>query len=84
MRIRYVVAAVAIALVSAFATWTWATAQVLGYTAVPPRVMTGADLGFRVEGLRGETPVGRFVVRVNDRWVEVEIATTVPRQLSQR
>ena len=84
MRVRYAVAAVVIALVSSFATWTWATAQVMGYTPVPHKVMSSGDLGFRVEGLRGETPVGRFVVRVNDRWVPVDVETLGPRQLSQR
>lgn len=84
MRVCYFIAAAVIAVVSSFATWTWATAQVLSYQEVAPRVMTGADLGFRVEGLRGETPVGRFVVRVNDRWVEVEVEAPNPRQLSQR
>lgn len=84
MRVRYLVAAAVVALVSSFATWTWVSAQALSYTAVPHRVMTGADLGFRVQGLRGETPVGRFVVKVNDRWVDVEVDHLGPRQLSER
>jgi hypothetical protein len=43
-------------------------------TPVPPRVMTGVEIGLRVVGLRGDVPVGRLVVRVNDRWVEAELA----------
>ena len=39
---------------------------------VTPRVMSGADLGFRVEGLDwAGKPVGHIVIRVNGEWVEV-------------
>ena len=71
MRFRY---GAALVLVCLLAGWKWATAQVVPMTPVPPRVMTGAEIGFRVVGLRGDVPVGRLVVRVNDRWVEAEIA----------
>jgi hypothetical protein len=70
MRLRY---AAALVLVCLLAGWKWATAQVVGMSPVPPRVMTGAEIGFRIIGLRGDVPVGRFVVRVNDRWVEAEV-----------
>ena len=35
------------------------------------RVISGADLGFRIDSDRGGVPTGRFVVRVNGTWVEV-------------
>jgi hypothetical protein len=35
--------------------------------------MSGADVGFRVEGFRGDTPSGTIVIRVNGAWVEAEI-----------
>ena len=35
-----------------------------------PKVMSGEDLGFRVEGMYGEQPVGGLVIRVNGNWVE--------------
>lgn len=38
----------------------------------PPVVLSGDDLGFRVEGMEGNAPVGTLVVRVNDEWVEVK------------
>lgn len=55
---------------------------------LPPRVLSGADVGFRVEGQREEMrtdqltgrrePVavltGQLVVRVNGQWLEAEIA----------
>ena len=85
MRIPYVMVLV---ILCSLATWKWASAQAaaqaIGITPVPPRVMTGNELGFRVEGLRGETAVGRLVVRVNDQWVDAEVAPLQTRQLSQR
>jgi hypothetical protein len=48
-----------------------AQVQARWYQPLPePRVMSGADVGFRVDGLTGETPTGTVVVRVNGRWVE--------------
>jgi hypothetical protein len=44
----------------------------------PPRVIpaqgivSGADLGFRIDGYQGDTPVGTLVVRVNGQWVPVQ------------
>lgn len=38
-----------------------------------PRIMSGDDVGFRIEGLDGRgTPVGQLVIRVNGKWVEVD------------
>jgi hypothetical protein len=34
-------------------------------------VLSGADIGFRLEGRRGSAVVGRLVVRVNGEWREV-------------
>jgi hypothetical protein len=34
-----------------------------------PIVLSGSDIGFRVEGRIGNTPAGSWVVRVNDQWV---------------
>jgi len=40
-----------------------------------PRVMTGGDVGFRVEGTYGEMPTGTLVIRVNGQWVEAMVGT---------
>ena len=53
-------------------TTRWVHGQVF-VQPVPPRIISGADVGFRVTGLRGDTPVGVVVLRVNGRWVEAEI-----------
>jgi hypothetical protein len=46
-------------------------AQVPMFRVLPePKVMSGADVGFRVEGMYGDVPSGVIVLRVNDKWVE--------------
>jgi hypothetical protein len=73
MRIRYFVAGFLVALILS-AVSAWATSQAVMVNPVTPRVVTGEDLGFRVEGLRGgTTPVGTVVIRVNGEWVQAEV-----------
>lgn len=52
----------------------WAAAQVRQTQPVPPTVISGADIGFRMEARRGSTPVGKLVVKVDGQWVEAELA----------
>ena len=54
-------------------------AQALNAQPVPPRVISGDDFGFRVQGRKGDTPVGTLVVRVNGEWVEVQFAVGLKR-----
>ena len=35
-----------------------------------PRVITGEDFGFRLDGAVGDQPAGTMVLRLNGRWVE--------------
>ena len=47
-----------------------------------PKVLSGADLGFRVEGMIGQVPAGTLVVRVDGQWVEAtSVGIMVPRRL---
>jgi hypothetical protein len=78
MRPKSIVATV-LAVLMVVAATAWVTAQAVRVQPVPPKVMTGADIGFRVEGLRGSTPVGTIVVKVNDEWVAAEVAIPSPR-----
>lgn len=51
-----------------------ASAQARAYRPLPePRFFTGADVGFRVEGMHGDTPTGTVVIRINDKWVEANV-----------
>ena len=53
---------------------TVAYAQARAYTRLPePRIFTGADVGFRLEGMHGEMPTGNLVIRVNGEWIEAKV-----------
>jgi hypothetical protein len=49
----------------------------------PARIISGNDIGFRVEDVKNSRLVGRFVVRVNGQWREVEEAA-ITKRLTQR
>lgn len=63
--------------VVALITSTLTAAQVLrSVRPVTPQVISGEDLGFRVEGVMSDeaaTPSGSLVIRVNGEWVEVRL-----------
>jgi len=80
MKLQRVAAAFCVILLTVHAT-AWVTAQVVAVKPVPPKVMTGADVGFRVEGIRGDTPIGVIVVKVNGDWVEADIAKVGTKSL---
>lgn len=54
----------------------WASAQTFKATQPldAPVVLSGPDLGFRVEARRGTAPVGRLMVRIDGQWREAEFA----------
>lgn len=61
--------------VGLLASAAWAHAQFSAPKPVnPAAVLSGADIGFRMTGRRGDTPVGELVVRVNGEWKLVEFA----------
>ena len=39
-----------------------------------PKVVSGPDLGFRIEADQSGTPVGKLVVRVDGKWIEARLA----------
>jgi hypothetical protein len=51
-----------------------------------PVVISGSDLGFRIEGRRGNAPVGTFVVRSNASapWVEPELSGLDVKRLAAK
>jgi len=49
----------------------------------PARIISGNDIGFRVEDVKSNRLVGRFVVRVNGQWREVE-ESAITKRLTQR
>lgn len=52
----------------------WGHTQLVVPQPVDPVVLSGADIGFRMTGRKGDTPVGQLVVRVSGEWKEVEYA----------
>ena len=41
---------------------------------VPPAVLSGGDIGFRMTARKGATPVGQLVVKVDGEWREAEFS----------
>jgi hypothetical protein len=50
----------------------WGYAQAVMPELVAPVVISGNDIGFRMEARKGEKAVGRLVVRLDGTWVETE------------
>ena len=48
-----------------------------------PVTISGSDIGFRVEGIQGNAPVGKLIVRYNGKWVEPKSAPA-PVKLAAR
>jgi hypothetical protein len=48
-----------------------------------PTVISGSDIGFRMESRRGNTAVGRLVVRINGQWLDIE-ESVVAKRLTAR
>jgi hypothetical protein len=66
-----------------FALAVSASVAMLGQTRLPERdfrIVSGGDIGFRVEGTDASgRPVGTFVVRVDGNWAEVSPMPTIRR-----
>lgn len=63
----------------------WASAQVTQPPSetglktmdlVAPTLISGSDVGFRIESNTDNVPVGRLVVRINGRWVDAQVGTS--------
>ena len=59
-----------------------ATAREQAVQGVPldPRILSGGDIGFRIDSMHGNVPVGTFVIRLNGKWVEPR-STTKPMRV---
>jgi hypothetical protein len=55
-----------------FLAGAWSAGQVRSTDPVEPRVLSGNDIGFRIVARQGATPVGNLVVKINDKWVDVQ------------
>jgi hypothetical protein len=57
------------------AAWSRAQPAIAPRPIVPPVVLAGPDVGFRMTGAKGDTPVGQLVVRVRGEWKVVEFGS---------
>ena len=76
MSVRGRVVLVVIWLASVAGVGVWAQAQ---SQQQEQKVISGSDLGFRVERQDRGGPVGRLVVRINGQWVEAGFAVGVSK-----
>jgi hypothetical protein len=63
---------------------SWVYAQAIGINPVTPTVLSGGDIGFRVEGDRGGTPVGTLVVKINGQWVPADFTNGISKRITAR
>lgn len=84
MSLRQRIGLVVLWFVSIAAVGAFARGQTQPVQPVAPTVISGADFGFRVEGRKGNTPMGTLVVRVNGQWVEAELGAPAVRRLTAR
>jgi hypothetical protein len=82
MQISKTVALVVLLLV---ASAVWIAAQDFALTPVTPTVVFGNDIGFRIEGTRAGTPVGRIVVKQDGKWVAADVGgAPATKRISER
>jgi hypothetical protein len=61
----------------------WARAQVQPASPTQPTIFSGGDVGFRVDRWEGDTPIGRWVVRREGKWLEPKTSVRTHRVTSQ-
>jgi hypothetical protein len=70
---------VVLALLAVVAAGAWASAQLYQPEPIdPPVLLSGPDVGFRMESRRGGDIYGRIVVRIDGEWVEVSLSGPGP------
>ena len=77
MSIRTRISLIIVAVVAAVGVWV--SAQVMPSPVDPPIVVSGSDVGFRISGRKGSTPVGTIVVKVNGQWVDAQLGGVVTK-----
>jgi hypothetical protein len=61
----------------------WVSAQSIAVVPVTPTVLSGDNIGFRIEGYRGSVAVGTLVVKVDGQWIDADFRGGVRRLTSR-
>jgi len=74
-----------VAVMIAVGIFTVVRAQIRTTPIPSPVVLSGADIGFRVTGMNGNTPAGEMVIRINGQWVVPKLGggDAIPRPSSK-
>lgn len=75
LKVRLVALVVFFVVLIGLAAWSRAQTAVAP-NPVPPVVLAGPDIGFRMTGVKRGTPVGQLVVRINGDWKVVEFGSS--------
>lgn len=76
MSIRAILTLAALWVLSLFIVSSVGAQQAFGIDPLPePRIVSGPDVGFRIEGRQKGAPVGQLVVRIDGKWVEARFGT---------
>jgi hypothetical protein len=73
MSVRAISVVAALWIVSLLVATSMVHAQWHRPNPVTPRVVSGADFGFRIEGEQAGVPIGVPVVRINGQWIAVKV-----------
>ena len=46
-------------------------------------ILSGNDVGFRIDGWKGDAPIGTLLVRVNGQWLEAQQSMQLKRLTSR-
>jgi hypothetical protein len=78
---RYIAAGLVLAAVCIAGVWARAQAQTP--SAPEPTIITGGDVGFRIDRWQGDTPIGRWVIRHDGKWVEPRTSAGTHRVITR-
>ena len=77
LKVRFAAFGAFVVVLLGLAAWSRAQPARSTQPVVPPVVLAGPDIGFRMTGLKGDTPVGQLVVRTkNGEWKVVEFGSS--------
>jgi hypothetical protein len=86
MSVRWILSLALLWGLSLFVVASVVSAQAHAVRPLPePRIVSGQDFGFRVEGDQNGTAIGTLVVRVNGKWIDAALGSVrgVPRITSR-